>query len=291
MRTPNAYKRSRVILILLSAYIVLQFLWWGFMLVQDSPKKTIMVFGEGTVFLIILFYGIYRYQLSIQRELTLHQRQSNFLLSVTHELKTPIAAVQLILQTIRKHNLSQAEQQSFLEQALMENKKSENLIQNMLYASGLENKHLQTHLSALYPEELVIQIRTKINEGSYIDAVQFSVLSNQPFQADLNLLERVIIQLIENSFKYDSTQVDIHIHQQNNQMEIDIIDNGSGISEADRPFIFDKFFRSGDENKREKTGTGLGLFIAKEFVELQKGALTFKPNLPKGTVFTIKLPQ
>jgi two-component system phosphate regulon sensor histidine kinase PhoR len=137
----------------------------------------------------------------------------------------------------------------------------------------------------------VTHIRTKINEGSYIDAVQFSVLSNQPFQADLNLLERVIIQLIENSLKYDSTQVDIHIHQQNNQTEIDIIDNGSGISETDRPFIFDKFFRSGDENKREKTGTGLGLFIAKEFIELQKGTLTFKPNLPKGTVFTIKLPQ
>lgn len=102
----------------------------------------LMVFGEGTVFLAMLFLGIWRLSKSIQQELSLHKRQSNFLLSVTHELKTPLASVQLILQTMLRRSFEQDQIKEFTEKALEENKKSQELIEHILQASGLEQKPL-----------------------------------------------------------------------------------------------------------------------------------------------------
>jgi len=99
----------------------------------------------------MLFLGIWRLSKSIQQELSLHKRQSNFLLSVTHELKTPLASVQLILQTMLRRSFEQDQIKEFTEKALEENKKSQELIEHILQASGLEQKALNVHLNSLNP--------------------------------------------------------------------------------------------------------------------------------------------
>lgn len=101
----------------LGAYVVLQFAWWGYHLIELSAyipqedaqlaKRIGMVFGEGAVFLFILIFGIYRIRKGIAKEFELQKRQNNFLLTVTHELKTPLAALKLYLQTLQKHNLTE----------------------------------------------------------------------------------------------------------------------------------------------------------------------------------------
>lgn len=105
------------------------------------------------------------------------------------------------------------------------------------------------------------------------------------------MLEGVLIHLVENSVKYGAQHIAIDLEEEATRVKIQVSDDGIGINEADRPFIYDKFFRSGDENKREKPGTGLGLFIAKQFIELHQGTLTYKEQLPKGSIFTITLPK
>ena len=111
------------------------------------------------------------------------------------------------------------------------------------------------------------------------------------FQADKFMLESVLIHLVENSIKYGAQHVVIELEEATNRVIIQVADDGIGINEADRPFIYDKFYRSGDENKREKPGTGLGLFIAKQFIELHQGTLIYKEQLPNGSIFTITLPK
>lgn len=291
MKKTSNKKTTSYFLAILSAYIILQFLWWGYMLIKENPAKATMVIGEGSVFLLILIYGISRYQISIQRELSLHQRQSNFLLSVTHELKTPISSVQLILQTIIKHELEPDQTRVFLEKALDENKKSESLIQNMLHAASLENQRIELFRTTIRTDEFNLELMKQLQERFPDSDLQITTSKPFIFHADRFMLEGVLIHLVENSVKYGAQLIAIALEEESRRITIQVSDDGIGINEADRPFIYDKFFRSGDENKREKPGTGLGLFIAKQFIELHQGTLTYKEQLPKGSIFTITLPK
>ena len=109
-------RRTALIFYVLSAYVVIQFLWWGYHIIEltnelakestEISSRVRMILGEGSVFLLLLLIGIWQIRRSIRKELNLSARQNNFLLSVTHELKTPLAANKLYIQTIQKRDLS-----------------------------------------------------------------------------------------------------------------------------------------------------------------------------------------
>jgi len=279
--------RSKTLLIFLSLYILLQFCWWGYLLLQSNSNKMLMVLGEGTVFLAILFYGIGRLYSSIQQELALHQRQSNFLLSVTHELKTPLASVQLVLQTMLKRSFEGRQLKEFTEKALDENKKSQQLIENILQASGLEQKALNVHLTQVAPQEFLREFTLHFPESKY--NILWKNQDNTPFQCDIHMLTFILKNLIENGFKYGGTQICVEFIAQKTSLEIHVIDNGIGVLEMDRPYIFDKFYRSGNDQIRERSGTGLGLYIAREMAVLQGGGLNYQA-LSEGSCFIVSLP-
>lgn len=280
--------RSKTLLVLLSLYILLQFCWWGYLLLQSNSKKILMVFGEGTVFLTILFLGIWRLSKSIQQELSLHKRQSNFLLSITHELKTPLASVQLILQTMLRRSFEPEQLKEFTEKALEENKKTQELIEGILHASGLEQKALKVHLNTLYPEEFLTGFVPLFPESKY--NIIWSYSNKFSFQCDTNMLTFILKNLIENSFKYGAKQVEVEFSSNSKHVEIKVSDNGIGVLEVDRPYIFDKFYRSGDDKIRDRSGTGLGLYIAREMALLQGGQINYQP-LTEGACFIVSLPH
>lgn len=97
--------RPLTLFYVLIAYVLFQLMWWGQLLIQAQPNKTSMVIGEFSVFVIILFWGAFSLKRLIQEEIALNRRQKNFLLSVTHELKSPLASIKLYLQTILKRDL------------------------------------------------------------------------------------------------------------------------------------------------------------------------------------------
>lgn len=280
--------RSKTLLVLLSLYILLQFCWWGYLLLQSNSKKILMVFGEGTVFLTILFLGIWRLSKSIQQELSLHKRQSNFLLSITHELKTPLASVQLILQTMLRRSFEPEQLKEFTEKALEENKKTQELIEGILQASGLEQKALKVHLNTLCPEEFLTGFVPLFPESKY--NIIWSYSNKFSFQCDTNMLTFILKNLIENSFKYGAKQVEVEFSSNSKHVEIKVSDNGIGVLEVDRPYIFDKFYRSGDDKIRDRSGTGLGLYIAREMALLQGGQINYQP-LTEGACFIVSLPH
>ena len=279
--------RSKTLLVLLSIYILLQFCWWGYLLIQGNSNKTFMVLGEGFVFLSILFFGIWRLYKSIQQELALHLRQSNFLLSVTHELKTPLASVQLILQTLLKRTFDRAQLEEFTEKALEENKKSQQLIEQMLHASGIEHRAIKAQIIQSTPQEFSEGIQKIF--PSHLFPILWNIRSNKAFLCDGSMLTFILKNLIDNSFKYGASEIKVLFVDAPKSLEIQVIDNGIGILEVDRPHIFDKFYRSGDEKIRERSGTGLGLYIAREMAFLQGGNLIYQPQ-EKGSCFIISLP-
>lgn len=290
-------KQTTLFFYLLGAYVVLQFSWWGYHLIDlshelqknepGSQNRTWMVVGEGSVFLALLIFGLWRIRRSIKKELDLSQQQSNFLLSVTHELKTPIASNRLYLQTILKRaNLPNEKREELLKSALGENKRLQEMIENILTATQLDNRVLQLNVSdediADFAEDLVQKWSKQRCDISVVNKVCETV------KVDKVLIEIMIVNLLENALKYaKGNGINLSFSLIDRSLQISVCDQGPGISKEDQKQIFKKFYRAGNEETRTEKGTGLGLYIVSELVKIHNGRISYQNNEPNGACFKI----
>jgi K+-sensing histidine kinase KdpD len=294
-------KQTAIFFYVLGIYVVLQFAWWGYHLIELTKeidksqvgvsKRVFMIISEGSVFFLIVLLGLWQIRSSIKKELKLSQHQNNFLLSVTHELKTPLAATKLYLQTIRKRELTTEKRNELLEKAVQENQRLEYMIDNILNASRLENRAIQ-----LYKETFSLSILLQDIADRYTKNVQKSVVKTEiatgvSVFADRFMVEASVNNLLENAIKYAGLDEPIllSLTTLGGLKMIRVIDNGPGVPLEDRVSIFHKFVRSGNEETRTQKGTGLGLFIASEFMRMQGGGIAYHDNVPKGAIFEITL--
>jgi two-component system, OmpR family, phosphate regulon sensor histidine kinase PhoR len=133
-------RRPLLIFYSLIIYTVLQVIWWGRLLLAAKPDSLAMIVGESAVFIFIFIVGVYYMHKAIKGERKLHRQQKNFLLSVTHELKSPLASIKLYLETILKRDLDPAQQNSFLKNSLKDIERLDDLVENMLIATKIENQ-------------------------------------------------------------------------------------------------------------------------------------------------------
>lgn len=316
-------KRTSLIFFLLVGYIVLQFLWWEILLVKQSNtiislkqniaalsstddtiilrdiaelhnKKTAQVYmivGEGTVFLLILLFGVHRVRKSMRKETELSNQQSNFILSVSHELKTPIAATKLQLQTLLKHDLDREKQKELLNNALNETSRLHKLVDNVLMANQIENNNLSIQKENLNLSELVTNTVSRYF-APYLKTsnITVSVENDIFYEGDKELISSIIINLIENAIKYsfETLLITIVLKKVNDKIYLEVKDNGCGISDDEKEQVFQKFFRSGSENTRKTKGTGIGLFIVKSICNLQQINIKVINNNPTGSIFQLQ---
>ena len=322
-------KKTTIIFFVLVGYIVAQFLWWEVLLVKQSNelisvkqnlaalsssdnavimneinalehKKTLrlyMTVGEGTVFLLILLFGINQVRKSIKKENELATQQNNFILSVSHELKTPIASTKLQLQTLLKHELEREKQIQLLNNALKETDRLHKLVDNVLLVTQVENKNTSTDLKTINLSELVEGTVGRYFE-MYVENkwLKLHIAPNIFIQGDKELLPSLIINLIENAIKYSYETLEVTLNLKtdistgsitSNQVLLEVIDNGCGINDSEKQKIFEKFYRSGNEETRKTKGTGIGLFIVKQICNVHQATITVNNNKPFGSIFTI----
>ncbi len=256
----------------------------------DRQEK--MILGEAFVLAITLLIGIWFINRGYQKQTESARQSRNFLLSITHELKSPIASIKLILQTFKKRNLERKQIEQFSNNALTETERLENLVNNLLLAAKLENvfdikseeielhSFVQNIIENILNHNLGISIINQIEKNTFIFADKFG-------------LELSIQNLIENSIKYNKENpvIQLDYNKDNYFDTISISDNGIGIPNSEKKQVFQKFYRIGDENTRETKGTGLGLYIVKKIIDKHGGKIKLKDNSPKGSIFTIYLPQ
>jgi len=319
----KARSRSILILSILFGYIIMQFLWWEILLVKQNDKiisekqklieltstdadqlkvdiavlhhrkkmQTIMIVSEGTVFLLLLLFGIYKIKQAYDKETFLNNQQKNFFLSITHELKTPIAATKLQLQTLQKQKLAENIQQELIKNALLETERLNMLIDNVLLASRLETGEFITK-------------RKKQDLGEFIEALlkryyknelaagelTYNVTPGIHEEIDLNAFPSVITNLVDNALKYSGETKQIQVELENNKGTtiLKVSDQGCGISEVDKTKIFSKFYRAGNEETRTSKGTGLGLYIVNYILNKHKASIRVKDNQPRGSIFEIQ---
>ena len=307
---------------ILLVYVFLQFSWWTYSMFQlntenirlktelnllkgESPediiakgnelnaklhKRWVMISSEGAVFVFLLLLGGYQIRKTLKKETALAQQQKNFLLSVTHELKSPIASTKLQLQTLQKHELDRSKQKEIIANAISDTERLNNLVENILLAAKIENSVFPLNKEEYNLSEYITEgLNQTIKSFNYFQKVVLNIEPNIKMKIDRTSFPSIILNLVENAVKYSpaNSTITIGLQSINVKTILSVADEGVGISNEEKESVFQKFYRVGNEEVRKTKGTGLGLFIVSYLVEQHNGVITVKDNVPKGSVFEV----
>jgi signal transduction histidine kinase len=262
--------------------------------IQDEHKRNAKQYiGEGlTFFVFILLGGIFLY-IAVRRQIRYHLQQRNFMMAVTHELKTPIAVTKLSLETLKRHQLDEDKKNKIIHQAINETERLDTLCNNILLSSQLDAGGYQlsknnVDISVLL-NNIVNAYTIRYPERSY----QHLIANGLHCMGDEFLIRIAINNIIGNAIKYTSanTSVEITCAAADEHIEILVKDQGEGIPDQMKSKIFEKFYRLEDERTRKATGTGLGLYLSTKIIQDHGGKMFVRDNTPKGSIFVIRLPQ
>lgn len=255
-----------------------QYIYWtsGFILVVLIILTTI----------IILTYVLIK-------EFQLNQLKSDFISIVSHELKTPITTIQLVIETLLRNydNVPEEKKISYLNKIFGETERLLYLINNLLTFSRNEKKKIVYNFQPVNINELIMEVVeffkiTKKNVNFVLDFSENDIIIN----IDKGAFKQVIYNILDNSYKYsgDEKIISISLEKSKNKLSMVFKDNGFGMSSEELKFVFEKFFR-GNETQAIP-GTGLGLTLIKNIVESHGGKITIDSKKGKGTQITINLP-
>jgi signal transduction histidine kinase len=285
-------KRSFVIFYALIIYALAELIWWGYLLIKMMPSSFGMIMGEGSIFIVVFFVGAYSLHRSINRERKLQEQKKNFLLSVTHELKSPLASIKILLQTIQKRNLTKEQTLNFISKSLMDIERLDDMVENMLLASKIDNRSYtfpkdKFSLSVLV-DSIVNRLQITKCEGTQ-QIIDAEIEPKVEITGDKFALTSVVTNLIENAIKYSGPceTVAVKLFSKDDKIFLEVADHGIGIADHEKNRIFDKFYRVGSEDTRNTKGTGLGLYIVKEVLEKHRASIKVKDNRPVGSIFEV----
>ncbi|MCT1523166.1 sensor histidine kinase [Sphingobacterium hotanense] len=271
-------------------YAITQLLWWGYILIKFEPERKGMIIGEGLIFMLIFIWGALKLKKQVKREHEINTQQQNFLLAVTHELKSPLASVKLYIQTILKRELDREQQKVFLSNSLKDIERLDDLVENVLLSTKLENRAYQLPKEVFDMSELVEQI---------IDRLQKNACKTQVIKADLDehiklkadkfAITNVITNLVENAVKYSPAcgMIYVKLKEEGGNLIFSVADHGIGIPDDEKRLIFNKFYRVGSEATRKTKGTGLGLYIVRTVLQKHNASIRVKDNKPSGSIFEV----
>jgi signal transduction histidine kinase len=258
--------------------------------IQDFQlRKTKQFIGEGLTILVLFLLGaIYVYR-SLKKQLRYADQQQNFMMAVTHELKTPIAISHLNIETLLKRDLDSSQQLKLLEATLKETKRLDSLSTNILLTAQLDMGQYEANKQLVNVSELLRQNIKSFQERYPSRICNTMVEDAMEIQGEPLLIQLLINNLIDNANKYAPVTEPIYIHLQSHQNMIQLIvkDQGPGIAAMDRNKVFEKFYRVGAETTRTTKGSGLGLYLCKRITEFHNATIQLTTNTPTGSIFTV----
>lgn len=255
----------------------------------EQQRKTAQYIGEGSTFLLLILFGALYVYREVRRQIRLQLQQQNFMMAVTHELKTPIAVTKLNLETLQKHKLDEQRQQKIIQSALQETSRLDILANNILVASQLEGGgYLQVKeeldLSTL-TQKALRELRHRFPERKW----QNNIGPDCTIQGDPLLLQMLVNNLAENALKYSPKEgtITITLKREGRRIVLSVKDEGPGIPDNEKKKIFSKFYRTGSEKTRSTQGTGLGLYLCRKIARDHKATIKVSDNSPIGSIFTV----
>lgn len=265
---------------------------WEEML-DEYRKRIVMMVSEGAFFavLLVVFMGIlWR---TFRREVELERRHRNFLSAITHELKSPIAAIRVALETVVRGRADQETSRRFIANALSDTDRLDRLVQKVLQATryGSGASGIRTGRKSLsWVAERAI---ATFEPGAAASGATLTAEIDDDLWAEVDdeAMAIVVSNLLENALKYggDPAEIRVSLRAEDDLAILDVSDNGDGIAEGEVPLIFDRFYRAGDELTRTSQGTGLGLYLVQRIMKAHQGTVSVADTGPDGTTMRVTL--
>ncbi|AVM50274.1 sensor histidine kinase KdpD [Capnocytophaga sp. oral taxon 878] len=258
-------------------------------IIEIATLSTIFVLTIIGVFIFTI------HQLLTQRRIS--EIKTDFINNMTHEFKTPIATMNLVLDSLKSPAAREDPNKvlHYVQILKQENKRMLSQVENILQISRLEKDNLQLERDPLDVHEVIItaimHLQPILNERNGIIRQHF-LASNSDISANESHLTNVFVNVIENAIKYspNSPEIDIYTENIKNRILIRVKDRGQGMNKQAVRHIFDKFYREHTGDLHNVKGHGLGLAYVKSIVEYHQGTITVQSDKDKGTTFFIKLP-
>ena len=250
-----------------------------------------MINGEALVFAIALILGIFYLYKLYKKEISVASQQKNFLLSITHELNSPLTSIKLVFETLKRRILDTKQIQTLSSNGLDETNRLESLVDKLLFGAKLESSY-SFHMEESDLNRFLTDIVSRYQQQ--FTNFTFTLESNTRITRaiDKEAITIMINNLIENAMKYSPqhTEIKINLTENNGKAKISVVDQGVGVDKQDVPFIFDQFYRSGSEETRTTKGTGIGLYISQQIVKAHNSKLNVKVGENgKGSEFYLEL--
>jgi two-component system, OmpR family, sensor histidine kinase CiaH len=258
---------------------------------QAQKRKTTQYLGEGITFFLLIVAGAVFVFRAVRRQLKFSQEQQNFMMALTHELKTPIAVTKLNLETLQKRKLEESQQQRLIQTTIQEANRLNSLCNNMLLSSQIEASGFKISTEEINYSGLVNDCTqdfiTRYPQINITSAIAKEIFTN----GDQLLLQMAVNNLIDNAIKYSpkETTIAVVLNQEKNNITLQVKDCGKGIVNDEKKKVFQKFYRSGNEATKGAKGTGLGLYLTQKITQQHNGNISVTDNLPTGSIFTITL--
>lgn len=228
----------------------------------------------------------------IQRLTQLEEYKSDFLQNITHEIKTPITAINSAIELIENNNAITNNDKECFEIIRFQIKSINKLVNDILALSEIEvakteeTKHFEKF-------NINSMVEKTVSNFSHLPIeINFIQNTNEEFYGNEELLSTALSNLLTNAIRYScSDKIDIILDKKDGEIKLSVKDYGVGIEQRHFEHIFERFYRIDKARSRQNGGSGLGLAIVKNIVELHNGQVIVESELNKGTVFTIILPE
>ena len=234
-----------------------------------------------------------RVQLEQEQQENLNEMKLRFFTNISHDLRTPLTLILTPLQMI----LSGSVEDGLRKKLNIINKNAEQLLQLINALLDFRKLDFGAEMLHLQVGDFVNFIRETCSlfNAYAIDCHMNFSFSNEieklSMQFDRDKVQKILFNLLSNAFKYthDGGNINVHVYQETDLICVRVSDSGHGISDVDKKHVFERFFQA-SQNEQEKTGSGIGLYIVNEYVQMHKGSIIVTDNKPQGTIFTFKLP-
>jgi len=251
-----------------------------------------LILTEGLLLLVAILAGVYVIFLYWQRQAALLKAKRDFIAQVTHELKSPLASLQLHLETIRRRHPSPVKMETFLDTMLADTERLDTLVNNLLSVNRLEQRGMRLALKTRNFSALVSNyFRPQQYSLPRAGTMHLDVESGLFARIDKDSIETVFRNLLENAILYSPSQPKlwVNLYRDDNSAHFVIIDQGRGVAAKEQKKVFQMFYR-GRQSGETIRGTGLGLFITQAIIRLHRGKVWLQSGDPTGTEVHIRLP-
>lgn len=250
----------------------------------------------GILSLVAITTVLILFSVFLARQILEIRRQTTFIDSVTHELRSPLASIRLGLQTLGRSGLASEQREQLREMMLEDTDRLAAFIDDILEATRLEYAHAGQALNHVSLGELIHRCTATVARRHKLDPndIEIDVDDATELRIDGTAVETVLKNLLDNAIKYSNPPVRVQITARatdQGRVEICVRDRGVGIPPHELRRIFNRFYRVDHEDVRARRGTGLGLFVVKALVKDLGGRLkAHSDGQGKGTTMTISLP-